>query len=130
MSGWDAWLPQITGVGFAGGLLISADGAFLAATPGYVATAAECASLANKFKKPDTWSATPTTFQGQKYLALACNDHTAEFKMGSKGASGFKTARGTIVFCFYNENCAAVTSPAAAGGLAARVEGVFSGNGL
>ena len=95
MSGWDAWLPQITGVGFAGGLMISADGAFLAATPGYVATAAECLALANKFKNPDTWSATPTTFQGQKYLALACNDHTAEFKMGTKGASGFKTARGT-----------------------------------
>ena len=129
MSGWDAWLPQITGVGFAGGLLISGDGAFLAATPGYKATPAECASLANKFKKPDTWSATPTTFQGQKYLALACNDHTAEFKMGSKGASGFKTQRGTIVFCFYNEN-SAVTSPAAAGGLALKVEGVFSQNGL
>ena len=129
MSGWDAWLPQITGVGFAGGLLISADGAFLAATPGYKATPQECASIAQKFKKPDTWSATPTTFQGQKYLALACNDHTAEFKMGSKGASGFKTPRGTIVFCFYNENCT-MTSPAAAGGVAAKVEAVFSSNGL
>lgn len=129
MSGWDAWLPQITGVGFAGGLLLRDDNVFLAATPGYQPTQAEIANICGKFKKGNWNDGTGVSFAGQKYMALRCDTEFAEFKMGTKGASAFHTPNGTIAVCFYNES-SAVNNPAAAGGAASRVQKVFADNGL
>lgn len=129
MSGWAAWLPQITGYGFAGGALVASNGAFLAASPGYQMTAAECMDIVKKFGNPALFNSSPNTFAGQKYLALRCNDQVAEFKSGDKGISSFRTKKGTVVICFYNGS-SAVQNPSQAGGVATKVQAVFDNSGI